>query len=89
MIPAHAKWDLLRKLNNLPVSIRTEEMVAYTKGYILALEDVLSDISTEREDEPAPDDGYVILGRVEVRVTESLESARSTLEALTRKKTIG
>lgn len=87
-MPGHAKWDLLRRLNNLPVSIRTEEMVAYTQGYILALEDVFKDVSTwyVSADSDRGPDYFDALISVRAQVDESLEDARATLEQLTKKK---
>lgn len=82
---SHTKWAMLRKLNDgQALTTSGPEMIAYAQGYILALEDALSDAKAELlwceqvHADPEP------LGRLIERIIDSLNSARRTLEALTK-----
>lgn len=60
-----------------------DSQMAWVKGYILALEDILGDLETlYRSRQYGYDAGPAALGAVEERVTETLTQARATLASL-------
>jgi hypothetical protein len=86
----HTRWEGLR-LPHHPLASQVQ--MAYVRGYILALEDMLDDL--DREDEYQPTGGgtsqvdYIAghelaVARLKVKVHETLRSANRTIETLER-----
>lgn len=73
----HTKWKTALRSNDPLPMITSVQMYAYTRGYILALEDVARD-AHEALDDPDQNPWGFLMQRVE----QSLESARETLEKL-------
>lgn len=61
-----------------------DEQVAWVRGYILALEDVLGDLETQIQRYMGYEDGLGALEAAQEKVTETLTQARATLAALER-----
>jgi len=78
----HQKWQSLEQPTD-PSAIR--ETVAYTRGYILALEDVLGDLNQMTEEAPkVPYDTHTLMF-AKARVHRDLDSAHRTLASLEEK----
>jgi hypothetical protein len=69
----HKKWESIRR-DGIPKDT-SPEMLSYVQGYILALEDVLSDLKDSTNCCQTYDN-------LLFRVTDSLENAKRTLESL-------
>ena len=75
----HSRWLMEKNAYPAPCT------VAYTQGYILALEDVLKDIESIYKNPEAEYGQYTLALRdVQHAVNESLFQARHTLEVLTK-----
>jgi hypothetical protein len=73
----HSKWRSI-ETDSIPKET-PPEMIAYVKGYILAMEDVLKDLDESTNCCETYDS-------ILFSVTNSLESARNTLEILNAKQ---
>ena len=75
----HTLWKFIKNQG-----ITDDPAISYVRGYILALEDVLSDLDTLSTEERQEDDGFNAVESMTHTANESLASARRTLEALTK-----
>lgn len=82
----HSRWER-PELMKLPMD---EYMAQYVQGYIMAMEDVLRDIENMQYDAEEADPEYVAghgaaLDSLKRQAEESRESARRTLDIVTKK----
>jgi len=82
----HSRWWMAKDWGELSHAlggdVAVDNMIQFVQGYILAMEDVLQDLERFRAECDSDDD---IIYSLERRAEESRDSARRTLDALTKK----
>jgi hypothetical protein len=83
-VSGHSRWENVRRRVQDPglSDAGHKQLIDYTEGYILAMEDVLKDIHLMWDEEDRDNDWYNAAHSISNRVEESLDNAKKTLDIL-------